>query len=505
METTPIFSLKDILRIVFKRGRAILLIFFVTVVTVLSASLFFKKPLYESDAQILLEVDQGFIYNPSLPKQDQLRELKHQDLEREVALSVEMLRNEILAGKVVEKLGLAVIHDDPKNSEHKKSFIQHLRERLGRPSKHSDQEDTVRIAALRLQKHLEVTHIEHSPIIKISFQHEDPKLAADVVNTLISLYLEQHLLIRRRPQLFKFFQEQYAVMKSRLEISDRKMKKFKEKYAISSSLQEEKSRLIKRSGEIQTALEETMSRQVEFAIQIKQLRNKLSTIYNPTLIDELVKELVALQAKEKELIAESGIQNPAVQQLRDKMQKTRDKYTRMINSKRYGNANPIPGQGMLYQELEKELLSKEVELDAIQARISALESQLFDYKHRLKELDTIETEFINIEDQLKADRINYHLYQTKFEEFRIFDALDRQKIASIKVLKPARPPVESLPSKRSLLLLLAIFFGGMGSIGIAFVLEFFSGVINTEQDVDFYLQRPLLASIPDIKSEYTKY
>ena len=294
-------------------------------------------------------------------------------------------------------------------------------------------------------------------------------------------------------------------MKTRLESSDRKMKAFKEEYAISSSLQEEKGRLIKRSGEIQTALDEAISRQVEYSIQIKQLRNKLSTIYNPTLIDELVKELIALQAQEKKLVAESGVQSPAVQQLRDKMQKIRDKYTRMINSKRYGNAKPIPGQSLLYQQLEKELLSKEVELDAIQARISARESQLLEYRHRLKDLDTIETEFINLEDQLKADRKNYQLYQTKFEEFRIFDALDRQKIASIKVLKPAQPPIEPLPSKRTLMLVLAIFFGGVGSISIAFLLEFFSGVINTEQDIESYLQRPLLASIPDIESENAQY
>ena len=133
MENTPIFSVKDFLRIIFKRNQTILLIFFATVVTVASAVLFLKKPLYESDAQILLELDQGFLYNPSLPKQNQPSQLEYQNLEREVALSVEMLRNEILASKVAEKLGPAVIYDDLKNSEHKKSLIHLVRERLGPP------------------------------------------------------------------------------------------------------------------------------------------------------------------------------------------------------------------------------------------------------------------------------------------------------------------------------------------------------------------------------------
>ena len=194
METTPIFSLKDFLRIVFKRNQTILLIFFATFVTVLTAVLFLKKPLYQSDAQILLELNQGFLYNPSLPKQNQLRQLEHQNLEREVALSVEMLRNEILVSKVVEKIGPAVIYDDLSNREIEKSLIQQLMERLGSPPKNINQ-DTVKIAAHRLQKHLDITNVESSSIINIGFQHQDPNIVADVVNTLISLYVEHHLTV----------------------------------------------------------------------------------------------------------------------------------------------------------------------------------------------------------------------------------------------------------------------------------------------------------------------
>jgi capsular polysaccharide biosynthesis protein len=92
----------------------------------------------------------------------------------------------------------------------------------------------------------------------------------------------------------------------------------------------------------------------------------------------------------------------------------------------------------------------------------------------------------------------------KFEEFRISDALDAEGIGNVKVLDPARAPLVPAPSKTTLILLLSLFFGSFGGIGLAFFLELISGTLNKREEVEQYLQRPVLATIPEIEFDREK-
>jgi uncharacterized protein involved in exopolysaccharide biosynthesis len=481
METIPLLSLKDILLILFKRKRTILLVFFSTVLTVTFAAVFLKQPMYQSDSQILLEAGRGFVYNPSIPTQEQMHRNENPSLEREIALSSEILKNEMVLNQLVRKIGPARIYEDLEDTDRKA------------------QADPVKLASHEILENLDVVTVENSPIISISFKHKDPMMAATVVNTLVKLYVEHHLRIRQKPQLFKFFKKQYDIMAAKLNTSEIEMDHFKKRFGISSSLTDEKSLLAKRCAQIQAELDQSNKEQAEIANRIQDMSQRLTKIYNPNLIDEMLKDLHALRFKEKLHIEKYGEQSAELKKIRQDIKRKTNEYDLLLKNKRRGNADTNNFQRTLYQDLEKELVEHEIDLNAIEARIAALKKQHADYTNRLNSLDAAEAEFMALESQLTAARENYQLYQTTFEEFRIFDALDKQKIADIKILQPAQPSVEPLPSKRLLMLIMAIFFGGTGSIGIAIVMEYISGVINTGQDVENILQRPLLASIMENK------
>lgn len=97
-----------------------------------------------------------------------------------------------------------------------------------------------------------------------------------------------------------------------------------------------------------------------------------------------------------------------------------------------------------------------------------------------------------------ADR-NYRLYLTKLEESRISDAMDSEKITSVSLIEPAQLPFYPVSPKPMLNLLLAIFIGVIGGLGLAFFFNYLDDSLEMVEDVEEYLQLPVLFSIPELK------
>ena len=68
-------------------------------------------------------------------------------------------------------------------------------------------------AVMTFQKMLEVLWIKKSNLIEIRFRHQDPVVAADVVNKLSELYLDRHLQVHKNPQSGSFFKHQFELLK----------------------------------------------------------------------------------------------------------------------------------------------------------------------------------------------------------------------------------------------------------------------------------------------------
>ena len=97
-----------------------------------------------------------------------------------------------------------------------------------------------------------------------------------------------------------------------------------------------------------------------------------------------------------------------------------------------------------------------------------------------------------------VDRQNYRLYLTKFEESRISDAMDNKKIANVSLIAPSLPPLKPVSPKVFLNIVLAIFLGAFGGLGLGFFTEYLNDSLEKPEDVEKALQLPVLASIPEL-------
>jgi uncharacterized protein involved in exopolysaccharide biosynthesis len=436
---TYTFSLRDILNVVFKRKAQILLVF-VTVVSAVSFWTLLAIPAYEAAAQLLVKMGRESIF---IPATGNMNPVINNDREERINSEIEILKSRALTEKVVAALGPMVIYENLKDDN--RGILDQL---IPDADAHISPDE---IAALKFEKAvanlneaLQVEAIKDSNVIQINFKHENPYMTARVVNNLADIYLDHHLEIHKTHKSVKFFQDQSQLLKSKLEKSEEELKALKKLHNI-TSLEEERGLLLKQTADLRTELNKTMSQVVETEKRIQQLRQQLGNVpitiaqgeetdQNSVLISTLEAKLVELELKEKELSAKYTERSRLVLNVKDEIRMVREKLDKQ-EKKHYGRK--LTGLNPNYQHLQATLYENEAELSALKAKAETQEAQLAEYQQKLEKLNKIEVHLNQLQQQVDVDRQSYRLYLSKFEESRISDAMDTEKIASVSLIQPA--------------------------------------------------------------------
>jgi uncharacterized protein involved in exopolysaccharide biosynthesis len=250
-------------------------------------------------------------------------------------------------------------------------------------------------------------------------------MAATTVNTLVNFYLDHHVNVHKNPQSYTFFQEQAQMLKNRLKQAEENLKVFKQQHNV-TSIDEEKSLLLKQEADLRTALNQTLSQEAEAENRISQIRQQVAATpktipqseeieHSPYVINTLQARLVELEIKEKELLTKYTSQSRLVKNVRDEVQMVRAKLA-THEAKRYGTSRS--GMNVTYQRLQEELFRNEAELKALKAKKDTQTGQLSEFRSKLEKLNRIGVELNELKHEVEMDRRNYRLYLTKFEESR---------------------------------------------------------------------------------------
>ena len=112
------------------------------------------------------------------------------------------------------------------------------------------------------------------------------------------------------------------------------------------------------------------------------------------------------------------------------------------------------------------LFKSQAELRALQAKRNTQTEQLAEYRTGLEKLNRIEVELNQLQRQVEVDQQNYRLYLTKFEESRISDAMDTEKMTNVTQIQAATAPLKPVSPKVLLNLVLGVFLGAFGGLGL---------------------------------------
>ncbi|MGA8238634.1 MAG: Wzz/FepE/Etk N-terminal domain-containing protein, partial [Candidatus Sulfotelmatobacter sp.] len=182
------FSLRDIVTIVFRHKRVVILSFLgILTGAVLAAVL--HAPEYRASTKFLIERER---LDPVIsPGESTPPESRGEVTEEELNSEVELIESADVLRQVVVSCGL----------DQKKSFLGSL---FGAGN------DATRIAkaAKRLQSDLKIEVVRKSNVISVSYTADDPQLAARVLSVLGDAYLKKNVAVHRPPGQFEFFDQE---------------------------------------------------------------------------------------------------------------------------------------------------------------------------------------------------------------------------------------------------------------------------------------------------------
>ncbi len=507
-------SLRDVLYICFRRKNPIIVFFLATFCTV-AVGTFIVKPVYEAQTQVLVKVGRENIY---VPATGDVNPFFRVDNAEKLNSAIEILKSPSLVEKTILALGPTVIYEDLKEDKKNRltAAIKNLKSNVKRlissgREPHSDmvpEDKILKQAILQFRKQIKIEGIRNSTLINISFKHRNPNVAAMVVNALTDGYLEHYLTVYKSGQSNDFYQRQTNFLKDKLHQNQEKLKALKTRYSI-TSLEEEQHLLLNKAAELRSDLNSTLSQETETRNRINMLSSQLARIPktipqeaeagdNPYLINTLEARLVELQLEQQKLLTKYTDESRLIENVRDEIQVVKSKLNEQ-EAKKYQRSRS--GINVTHQSLQGELLRNQAELSALKAKALTQGSQLKEYQKELENLGQIEAQYKRLSQEIELDQKNYQTYLDKLEDSRISEAMDAEKIASVSLVEPAKPPLEPISPNKKLNLLISIVFGLFGGLGLAFFLEFVNDRIERPEDVEKYLGTKVLTSIPQLESE----
>ena len=475
------FSLRDVLTIVFRHKRVVVLSF-LGIVTGAVLTAVFHAPEYRASTKFLIERER---LDPVIsPGQSTPAANRSEVTEEELNSEVELIQSADVLRQVVVSCGL---HQG-------KSFLRSL---LG----WGDESTRIAKAVKRLQSDLKIEVVRKSNIISVSYAADNPQLAAWVLSVLGEAYLKKNVAVHRPPGQFEFFDQETESYKKNLADAEGKLKTFSgEDGGVAPQIARDMT--LQKLSEFRASLQQTRAEIASTEERIRALDKqanttpqRLTTQASQTddaqVLQGLKNTLMTLEMKRTELLTKFQPTYALVQEVDKEIADARASIAAE-------ESKPIRAEttdrNPTYSWINEELAKAKAEHSGLQARAAAIQATVSNYETKTRELDQKGIVQQDLLRTMKTDEENYLMYQRKREEARMTNALDQTRILNVAIAEQPVPP--TLPSNSPWT---ALFVGGMlavmVSLGTAFVLDYMDTSFRTPAEVVSELNVPVLGAI----------
>jgi len=421
-----------------------------------------------------------------------------------VRSETEILKNLKLVERTIQIIGLDKLY--PNTNGHWQ-ISEYLHSFLPKTFTEPTSVPVVEVEPLRLDKallnfsrQLEVSPIKDSSVIYLTFSHNDPVIAEDALNILLSTYLEYRRTIFYQPRS-KFFSDQKEHFSQRLVKIEQSISKFKQQYDI-SAFSDQKALLVRQKTEIHNNKLDTETRLQEVDTRLSALQKQISnipkeiTLYsessNQDARDIVRATLLTLEARKNELLTRFQEKSQFIVDLDEQIAKIKGILSSSPPKK---SDNQRIGRNPLYDDLNSEIAKRTTEVAALRARQNSLNGQFKEVSERLRQFDRLEQEFNGLAMEKLLLEKNLQNYGQKVEESLIQEEMDRQTAANVRVIQNAQSPREGRNLRR-MILFLSLFGGIFLSVALAFVKDAFRQILISPEDAERALGIPVLLTIP---------
>lgn len=370
---------------------------------------------------------------------------------------MERLRSRTLVTETIQDVGLAVMYP-------------HLYRKYHQESSRPD----VGVAVPLFQQALTVKPSQQRHVIAVSFRHPDPHVAAKTVNRLIDHFTDYH----------SRGNESETDLSRNAQSGNRHLDAVQvapPNPTTAELLKEKKESLQTQIAETETNLDRTRA-------QIRENENVLRLIRDYEPGSELPPQLA--QEKGLNTDAMSSIRT-RLTRLRAREQELRKKYTERNAQVVSVRAEIDEARKLLAQEekvyFDNTLLSTQANLKQLTAHERTLMSTVTKLQKALAEI------------QEEEERLVAH-ERSRAAQMEQANASQHRPFVVVTLAEPAVPPDKPIHPRVFLTVLMAIIFGNIAGLSLAFLWERLMPTIDSPDDVEKHLNLSVLASITKTRS-----
>ncbi len=365
----------------------------------------------------------------------------------------------------------------------------------------------VRLKTKQFLQMLTVKEINGSDILSISYKDTNPELAAQVVNTLIDVYLDYNISSHRTQATTarKFIEKQLPNAELVVRQAEAQLAEFKEKYKI-VSLQEEATKALEVITALQQQINESQSRFADAEAQSQGIRKQLgmnsqqaivmTSLSQTSGVQDILKEI---QQLESQLAARRTVLQENHPQIIDLVYKLQSLNALLQQRKQnvVGTNSLQLNHNFQLGELQQQLSARLVELESnrlgLKSQIATLSGLQTAYKQRLNNLPRLEQQQRQFERKVQAAQSTYSLLLQKLQESRI---AENQNLGNASMISEAELPEESISSPMFLYLTTSLLAGLTALASVCFLEKIDKSIKNVDQAKEL-LQFTLLGIIPE--------
>src|SRR5262245_49595738 len=235
--------LKDALGVVFNRKRLILGLFLIVALGISFAVLSVPAS-YEVAGKLVVTRNRGdLLVTPA--DQRNFNFVLTAPTVQDMAVHAEMIKNRSLIEAVARKLGLDKKKDDAQAKAAETPIAAGLNQisvwlpwaspGAGAGPKQPTDQNRLNASVDTILAGLNVQVVPNSNLIVVRYRSSDPTKGAEIVNSLLDLYRDRYLELRRNPGVLEFFDDQRKVFETTLKTAESALKGFQNKTGILSA------------------------------------------------------------------------------------------------------------------------------------------------------------------------------------------------------------------------------------------------------------------------------
>ena len=321
-----------------------------------------------------------------------------------------------------------------------------------------------------------------SNILTINFTATNPTVAAVMANGIAETYLEHNLDIKVKPyrDAAEWLSSRLVESRAKVGESETMLQRYKEGTGV-TSFETKESVISQRLQELMTQQVQAEGKRHETEIKYRQM---LSVIDKPellTTVPDIMSNLVIQGLRSEELTLR--------RQISELSEKFGEKHPQIIKAKTQLDMV----KRNINLEARKMLNVVKAEYEVALNRENSTRREIEGQKQQVLGLSRKAIDFNVIAGESGSNKQFYELLLKKLQEASLSGGMN---VSSIQIIDTAVVPDGPIKPKRAKNLLLGLLVGIFGGVSLAFFVEYMDDTVKTAEDVDRFLQLPLLDIVP---------